>query len=161
MLRLYVLIFFVLACRTAQAQVDFVNRSDHWSYEMGKNIGKGLQSHEDFKGYMGERDADYRKLDELKKRVAKCGNCADKNKLTTEANALEKRLVNNDRRMCGGFASQADNPAVGAMSKLLGVAPICDKLEAQTSKASAEARVKSEGVALVKLCAAKGEALCQ
>jgi len=50
---------------------------------------------------------------------------------------------------------------VGAMSKLLGVAPICDKLEAQTSKASAEARVNSEGVALVKLCAAKGEALCQ
>ena len=145
MWRLFVLCFLVLACKPADAQVDFVKRSELWGYTMGKEVGKGLQHHQDFQGSMRERDEEYRKLDALQQRVAKCGNCADKNKLTAEANALEKRLVDADRQLCRGFSSQADsNPAVGAMSKLLGVAPICDKLEAQSSKASTDARVQGE-----------------
>ncbi len=144
MWRIFVLSFFVLACKPSGAQVDYVKRSELWGYTMGQEAAKGMQHHQDFKGHMSQRDADYRKLDDLKQRLAKCGNCAEKNKLAADAAALEKRLTNFDRQLCAGFAAQSSNPAAGAMSKLLGVAPICDKLEAQSSKASAEAKAKSD-----------------
>jgi hypothetical protein len=133
------ILVFATAC--VSAQVDYVKKSDLWMYELGKSAGQGGAAVGEFKGYMRARDEQYQKLAGLKQQVAACGSCADRDKLTKQANELEAKLTQDDRRLCRGFEVQSSsNPAVGAMSKLLGVAPICEKMQAQNAIDSADGR---------------------
>lgn len=139
MYRLVVLPVLAFLAFAVSAQVEFVKRSDMWAHELGKSIGQGAAAHDDFKGYMRGRDERYARLQELKQKAAACGKCADQARLSKEATTLEAKLTEDDRRLCRGFESQSDvNPAVGAMSKLLGVAPICEKMQAKSTIDSAE-----------------------
>ena len=92
MLRLVVVVALAFLATVGHAQVEFVKRSDMWAHELGKSIGQGAASHEDFKGYMRGREDRYRQLAELKQKVAACGKCADQARLTKEATSLEAKL---------------------------------------------------------------------
>jgi hypothetical protein len=115
---------------TASAQeVVYIKRSELWAYELGQQAQQGAQAVNEFNGHMAKRAADYRRLDELKKRVSACGNCADRQRLEQQAGELEARLTFFDRMLCGTFeVTRSIGPSSGVISKLLGVDTICRSL---------------------------------
>lgn len=104
----------------------YIKRSDLWAYELGQDVKQGVQSVNAFNAHMAKRAADYQRLDELKKRVAACGACADRQRLVSQANELEASLTRFDRLLCGTFeVTRSLGPSSGAVSRLLGVDTIC------------------------------------
>lgn len=104
----------------------YIKRSDLWAYELGQDVKQGVQSVNAFNGHMAKRAADHQRLDELKKRVAACGACADRQRLVSQANELEASLTLFDRMLCGTFeVTRSLGPSSGAVSRLLGVDTIC------------------------------------
>lgn len=117
----------LLAAPQALAQeVVYIKRSDLWAYEFGQQVKQGVQHVNEFNGHMARRKADYLRLAEMKRQIASCGSCADRERLVREAGALEASLTFFDRMLCGTFeVTRSLGPSSGAVSRLLGVDEIC------------------------------------
>lgn len=119
----------------------FVNEPESMGDVLGAEIGKGVESYQDFNQYLQVRQSEYQRLDALKRQVIQCGRCADSGRLKAKANQLENQLTAADRNLCGAFdAQESFNPAVKSMKDMLGVTPICDKLEARSADADLQAK---------------------
>lgn len=120
-----------VALSSAMAQETvYIKRSDLWAYELGQSAKEGVQSFKGFQESMAKRTADYQRLDDLKKRVAACGACADRQRLASQAGELETRLTLFDRMLCGTFeVTRSLGPSSGVLSQLLGVDSICRGLK--------------------------------
>ncbi len=136
----------IVAPSVSAQQVDYVKRSDLWSYSMGKEAGKLGGQAAGFNGYVQGVEQQRGKLEELKQRLAQCGNCADRSRLGGEVSQLEAKLDKEEAVLCGGFmAAQEDfNPAVGAMNKLFGISSLCARMNEERTKAMAHGIYKLE-----------------
>lgn len=120
-----------LTCLSANAEVVYIKRSELWAHELGKSVRQGVESYNDWNGYMGARDADYTKLEELKRKVASCNQCPDRDRLVTQANELEARLTQFDDMLCGTFDAMKQFSTAArdtAIKKLLRIDSVCEKV---------------------------------
>jgi hypothetical protein len=139
-------VLLVAASASPAQQVDYVKRSDLWSYSMGKEAGKLGGQAGGFNDFVRGVERQRGKLEELRQRLAQCGNCADRSRLAAEISQLEAKLDQEEAVLCGGFmAAQEDfNPAVGALNKLFGVSSLCARMNEERTKAMAHGIYKLE-----------------
>lgn len=135
------LLFGVFAGSLMAAEDPFFDQPRSMGEVLGAEIGKGVEAYQDFNQYLQVRQAEYQRLDALKQQAVVCGKCPDSGRLKAKANQLEKQLTAADRNLCAAFdAQERFNPAVKAMKDMLGVTPICDKLEARSADADFRAK---------------------
>ncbi|WP_088287515.1 hypothetical protein [Ideonella sp. A 288] len=114
------------------AEVVYIKRSELWAHDFGQQLGQGVGQYAEWNGHVSRRDADQVRLGELKKAIAACNNqCADRQRLVTEADELDARLKQFDNMLCGTFRAlkQLSTPARdAAIMKAFRIGHICPDL---------------------------------
>ncbi|MDM0117267.1 hypothetical protein QTI66_34675 [Variovorax sp. J22R133] len=138
----YVVLLLSIASAHAQ-DVIYLKRSEVFGFVMGQQIGTAAGQVLEARQYAAQRQAGYQKLDALRKDLAQCGNCAQRDALAKQVQELRDGLLRQDGMLCGAFDALADgNPAVPAMKKVMGFDPVCNRYFSESSIMIADERHK-------------------
>ncbi len=125
------------------AEVVYLKRSELGAFALGQQIGSGIADVTaqiaDARAFTAYRQAGYARLDALRKELAACGGCADRERLTREVKELQAVQMREDRIMCGTWQALGfNNPGAAAIKKLTGYEEVCNRFDQEAGIVAAE-----------------------
>lgn len=138
-----VMIVLVSLSLPATAEVVYLKRSELGAFALGQQIGTGIANATaqiaDARAFTAYRQAGYARLDALRKELAACGGCADRERLAGEVKALQAVQLREDRIMCGTWEALGfNNPSAAAVKKLTGYEEVCNRFNQEAGIVAAE-----------------------
>lgn len=134
MKKLWMCLLLLYFCAANAQDVVYLKRSEVLPFMMGQQVGTLTGQVLDARQYTAQRQAAYLKLEALRQELAKCGNCAQRDRLAAQVKDLREANFREDGKLCGTFDALSDfNPAVGAMKKLMGYSEVCERYEREAA----------------------------
>ncbi len=127
----------------AAAEVVYLKRSELGAFALGQQIGKGIADATaqivDARAFSAYRQEGYARLDALRKELAACGSCTDRERLNREVKELQAAQLREDRIMCGTWqALDFNNPSAAAIKKVTGYEEVCNRFNQEAGIVAAE-----------------------
>lgn len=143
-----------LAALGAHAEIVMLKRSELTAFALGQQAGAATGQVMNARELAAHRLGGYAALEALRAEQAKCGNCAQRDKLASDIKELQMALLREDRIFCGTINAMGfGDPGLDAAMKLTGHDKVCQAFnkEAQIVEAAAkDKRNKEEFASRVK-----------